>query len=115
MPPWAPKPGASSGPLIARSSAVDADRRSDDGAERAHRRLVAVERRSWARMRAGDGGVAADGVLDLRALRVGREGQHEDPAVVAARRPSKNGSSEPKPRNGLTVTASAHIGLSSSR
>ena len=54
-------------------------------------------------------------VLHLGALLVGGQREHEDARRRGARAVSTIGSSEPKPRNGLTVIASEASGEAGSR
>ena len=101
---------------MARSSSVVADGGADDRAERAERLGAVVEAAQVVEHPAGDGAaVVGARVLDLRALLVGGQREHEHAGVVARARSRRTGRSEPKPRYGLTVIASAASGEAGSR
>ena len=111
VPPWAPIPGTSSGPLMARSSSVPPMVAPTTAPKEPSGVGPGVERAQPVEHGAGDGAAAGGaGVLDLAALRVGGQGEHEDARRRGARAVSTIGSSEPKPRYGLAVIASTASG-----
>ena len=74
----------------------------------------ALRPRRWSSIRPATAAVLGARVLHLGALLVGGQREHEHPGVVA-RAVSIIGSSEPKPRYGLAVIASAASGELGSR
>ena len=91
--PWAPMPGASSGPLMSRSYddrspsvAPTTAPKEPRGSSPAFSAARCAEHR-----RADVPAVRADGVLDLGALRVGGQRQHEQPRAALARQRRRPG------------------------
>ena len=93
------------------------DRRADHDADRPERlgapRCAPRPRRSRSAQRSCR--PASGACCTCATLRVGGQGEHEDPAAVRPAATSRTGASEPNPRYGLTVIASACSGLSGSR
>ena len=117
VPPWAPTPGARNGPLrplrsAAASPMVAPTTTPKEPSGRASAlRAASSSMTVWATVRPS----AVARVLDLRALRVGGQREHEDPGAVACGERRTPARSEPTPRYGLTVIASAASGDGGSR